>query len=95
MQDRQYERCGLSSAGLGNTNDITAGHHLGNDSSLNRGGVGIALRIHRAQNGIGQAEVSKSFQSVLSKRQQRESALKQIPGMVVSKATGGKGREGR
>jgi hypothetical protein len=29
--------------------------------------VGIALRIDRAQNGIGQAEVSKSFQSVLSK----------------------------
>ncbi len=95
MQDRQHERRGLSSARLGDTNDIAACHHFRNDGRLNRGGVGIALRIDRAQNGIGQAEVSKSFQSVLSKRQQRESALKQIPGVVVSKATGGKGREGR
>jgi hypothetical protein len=95
MQNRQYKRGGLSGARLGDTNDIAACHHLWDNGSLNWGGVGIALRIDRAQNGIGQAEVSKSFQSVLSKRQQRESALKQIPGMVVSEATGGKGREGR
>lgn len=95
MQNRQYKRCGLSGTRLGNTNDIAACHHLGDNGSLDWGWVGIALRIDRAQNGIGQAEVSKSFQSVLSKRQQRESALKQIPGMVVSEATGGKGREGR
>lgn len=84
MQDRQHERRGLSGACLGNPNDIAACHHLRDDGSLNWGGVGIALRIDCAQNGIGQAEVSKSFQSVLSKKQQRESALKQIPGVGVS-----------
>ena len=43
MQDRQGEGGGLAGAGLGDAEQILAGHHVGDGLLLDRGGGGVAL----------------------------------------------------
>lgn len=61
MQDGQYKRCGLSGSGLGNTDDIVACDHLGDDLFLDGSGVGVAFACDGADEGFGKAELSKCF----------------------------------
>ena len=49
MQDGQHKGRRFTGAGLGDANHVMALNHLGDDFSLNGGGMGVTLRDNGAQ----------------------------------------------
>ena len=59
LQHRQAEGGGLAGAGLRLTDDVVSGEQLGDRLLLDRRRVGIAERVERVEDLIGQAELAK------------------------------------
>ena len=73
MQDRQGKGGGLAGAGLGDAQQVAAGHHARNGLRLDRGGVRVAFVSEGLEQGLGEAKVGKLSQNgyLSDKRQMR------------------------
>jgi hypothetical protein len=59
VQDGEGEGGGLAGAGLGDAQEVAAGHHVGDGLGLDRRRGLVAFVGQRAQQGLGEAEVSE------------------------------------
>src|ERR1700761_3788766 len=66
MQDGKREGCSLAGAGLGDADDVTAGKRKGNGLSLDWRGCEVIFFLEGTRNGIGEAEILKGGQKVVS-----------------------------
>ena len=62
VQDRQREGCGLAGAGLGDADDVTAGHCEGDGLGLDGRRGEVIFFLEGTRNGIGKAEILKGGQ---------------------------------
>ena len=59
VQDRQRKGCGLAGAGLGDADDVTAGHCERDGLGLDGRGRVVIFFLERTRNGFGKAEILK------------------------------------
>ena len=77
LKDGQSEGGGLACAGLGDTQQVFAGHDAGNGLGLNGGGLGVTFVGKRLKQGLVEAEVGKLSQtsSLSQMRRKRPQAI--------------------
>ncbi len=66
IEDRQHKGRRLAGTGLGDADNVPASNHRGNHFALDRGRRFIAFIGQGAENGLGQAEISKLGQKSIS-----------------------------